>query len=383
MYEYASGTYTTNINCIKHYGTLSGGSGRSETVSQIDVRKCRFTGFLSGYTNGDNGWGITFHSCGWDKYVNCITLYTALNSAERITFRDCVMQNGGVVFQNYGWTGGVKFDTCSMDYNSGGEFINRGGNFFVNNCHIENRGRIHPVCICSETTSIGKAKIINTIFVNFGINGATVNMFEATRKQNIVLEDNIYNWAENETTGVIATRNLRLTNAIGVVQTRAWIGGGEEGRTPMFAQGLIKAAPPAFLLHSSTGNITISRAGTNNTALTIRTIDTVAQNKSFTITAPITDHGDYRFLSWLSVFSQCILAANCALTVYFSNDNGVIMDQVGSTFTFGNGTGTIAPATHEIYLDYGYASLVFYFYLTPMVSTDLIVIDSIGGICFS
>jgi hypothetical protein len=383
LYEYDGQQYSKNVNCIKHYSTLNGLPGKAELVSQIGVFKVRFRGFKDVYTNGDNGWGICFWECGFDGYGRAVVLNSAINNSERITFRECVFQNGVLPFDIYAWTGGLLLDNCSLDYNTGGEFINRGGHLVVRGGHIEATGRTKPVIINSDALSIGKSKFYDVTFVHFGVNGAVVDLFLSSRKQNCVVEDCRFTWAENEVAGQIATRNLRITDPTGIVATRNWIASGEEGRTPMFSQGLIKAAAPFFLQRSFSGALTLSRAGADNNHINISTTSVSVSSKSLTIVAPIKGDGDYRFLSWLVIFSRCQISAPCALTVYLSNNDGSIEDQIGSVYNFTNGTGTLKPSNSMTYLNKGYTSLKFKFFLDPMISTDSIIIDAIGAIAFN
>lgn len=383
IFEYNGSSYSRTINCLKHYSTLAGASGKAEVVSQLGILKVRFKGFKDVYTNGDNGWGICFWECGWDGYDRAAVISTAINNSERITFRECVFQNGRLPFDIYSWTGGLLLDNCSLDYNTDGEFKNRGGHLCVRGGHIETTGRTQPVCINSDTGTSGKSTFKEITFVNFGINGATVNLFITSRKQNCVVEDCRFTWAEGETPGLIATRNLRITDSVGILATRNWIASGEEGRTPMFSQGVIKSPPPYFIKRTVTGNLTVSRVGTDNNHFSLSTTDAAAASKSLVLVAPITDGGDYRFLSWMVIFSKCQLSANCSLTVYLSNDDGTIEDQIGGVYTFGNGTGTLKPANSLTYLNKGYTSVKFKFFLDPMLSADSIICDAIGAIAFS
>lgn len=376
---------SNNINCIKHYATLNHDKGVSETVSQLGILKCRFTGFNDIYSNGDNGWGICFWECGFDSYKRAVVLYSGINNSERISFRECVFQNGKLAFDIDGWTGGLLIDNCSLNYNSSGEIRNKGGHIIVRGGHIENKKRTRPVCINSDTpNSIGKAKFQDVTFVNFGIDGNEIYLFTSTRKHNLILEDNRFSWAENEVKGLVATRNAKITNSTGCIFVRNWHMSGIEGRAPFVSEGLIQTPLPKFLTTKTTGKIKIEK----NIQSDDLTIKLLAQNKKakqckIHTYCPITNSFQHRFLTWMIIFEKIKIKNPILISVYGLYENGEISNRLGETIAFAGDTNQLSPMNYENYINENFQSIMFEFDMSNAMEGDLLSISNLGAILYN
>lgn len=377
MFVLLSGSsLATNVNFLKHYSTLAGASGRAEIVSQTGFFKVRTRGFKDVYTNGDNGWGLTFDQCGFDDFDRLAVLNLGVNNSERITFLECVAQNGRLGFDIYGWTGGLQFIGGSLDYIREGEVKNRGGYATFENTHIETDNRINPICISQFSTAAGITTFSKCTFVNIRNNLNTVNYFVADRRTNLVVEDCRFAFSEETVGGNIQTLNMRFTDAAGVDWRNNWVFSGQTGRHLMFSQGLLRGAKPAYATVKSSAGVTLTRA---NGELTVEPTAAASKNLQLLVRTPT---GVHRFESWMTVFRECVLAGNCTLTVYRASDDGLIMEQVDQ-LTFGNGTGTLQPASDRADLWLGHGTYVFSYFLDNMSTGNKITIAAQGVLTWS
>lgn len=369
----SGGALATNVNFIKHYSTLAGASGRAEIVSQTGFFKVRTRGFKDVYTNGDNGWGLTFDQCGFDAFDRLAVLSSAVNNSERITFLECVAQNGRLGFDIYGWTGGLQFIGGSLDYLREGEIKNRGGFAVFDKVHIETDDRKQPVAISQFATASGITMFKNCTFVNVRNNLNTVNLFVTDRRNNIILEDNRFTFSEELVGSDLQTKNMRMTDSVGVDWRENWIFSGQTGRHLMFTQGIIRAAQPAYIKVSGYAGVTLTRSSGE---VTIVPATPIVTTKFVEFQVPIRQLG-HRFDSWMSVFRSCVLSASCSLTVYRTNEDMSIKEQIDQ-LTFGNGTGTLQPANDRADVSAGHTHYSFRFFLDPMSPGDSIVIAALG-----
>lgn len=394
IYEHSNKKIYNKVNCIKHYSTLEKKRGISEIVSQIGILKCRFTGFSDIYSNGDNGWGICFWECGFDKYNRAIVLSSGINNSERITFRECVLQNGQLAFDIHGWTGGLLIDNCSINYNKNGEIINRGGYVIVRGGHIETRDRKFPICINEDTPiAVGKAKFQDVTFVNFGIDGNDVNLFTSTRKHNLIIEDNRFSWAENENKGTIASRNTKMTDSIGCIFIRNWQMSGEEGRPPLITEGLLQSPPPIHLKKDIKGNLNVNafaNSKNSNDFCINKAIPFSANLKNneknddkLTIQCPIINSYQHRFLTWIIKLSHCELKHPVEIKVFALDENGSLIEQLGSGETLHNNATVLYPQNYENYINNCYYSIAIEFNMENCENGDGFSISAIGAIAYN
>ncbi|WP_136398161.1 hypothetical protein [Klebsiella pneumoniae] len=389
IYMFEKQTIETNrINCIKHYATLNNKKGISETVSQLGILKCRFTGFSDVYTNGDNGWGICFWECGFDSYKRAIVLMSGLNNSERISFRECVFQNGELAFDIYNWTGGLLIDNCSLNYNSKGEIVNRGGHVIVRGGHIETKNRSKPVCINEDTSkAIGKAKFHEVTFVNFAVNGNDVYLFRTTRRHNLILEDNRFSWAENERQQEIASRNTKITDDIGCIFIRNWQMSGKEGKAPFSSEGLIQSPLPNYLKRTNSGSITTEgkngKLKITNLPLFDHLTSSEIRKSDLSIFCPIINSFQHRYLTWLIKFEEVKISKEIAITVYGSYENEQIRDKLGESIFYRGEQLVLTPADYQNFINNGYSNLIIEFSLLNSKSEDFFIIDRIGAIAYN
>lgn len=377
--EYSSAGIGNKVNFLKLYSTLNGASGVAEAVSQTGLYKIRTRGFKDVFTNGDNGWGWTFDNCGFDDFDRLGNLSGGVNNSERITFLNCIAQNGNTGFNIQNWTGELFWTGGQLDYIKLGEFINNGGCIVVRDCHIETDGRTQPVA--KSTTFTGGTNGIATFkdctFVNLRQNNVAVSLFTNDRKHRTTVMG--CRFTTDELSGQY--NNFLLCDSVGIIQKNNHFFGAISTVGPMFSQGLINAPKLNMVGYTTTGTgVVVTKSGSK---LVITSTAAAGGAKTLTLKLPIVDNWNSGFLGAMAVFSAGTVASgNITATFYAGTIDAGQIDIIGAALTFSNSPGTVKPANNVTLNNQGYNSVFLVLDLLNLGTTDSLTLDAAGGILY-